>query len=346
MTIKIDKVEHPNIVQRYISGESTPEIAKTLGVNPLTIINILKKSNVKIRTYSEAARKYTLIEDFFDKIDTQEKAYFLGYLYADGCNSGKNVSLNLSEKDKEMLEKLNMLVHPNGKPLCKGHRRVSRFKGKETTCITKTNYHMVIENKHISDILTQHGCTPRKTATLEFPFNSVSKELIPHFIRGYFDGDGAISVYGKKDSFIQGYISIVSSSYFCDSLKDIVQDTLEIKSKIRKRDYADNKVVEFRITNTKHVIKFLEWIYSGSIIHLNRKYETFQKLLKNREHLSVDKVCCICAKEHYAKGYCSTHYQIYVRKVTALNRARKSLLDYLLLSKAQDADKQIIALVS
>lgn len=346
MNKKIDKNVHQDIINRYTSGESSVKISNCFNVCPQTIAKILSENNVIMRNKSEAARKYSIVEDFFDSIDTQEKAYFLGYLYADGCNSGKHISLNLSEKDKDMLYRLNMLVHPVGKPLYKGHQRTITFKNKKTGCVTKVNYHLNIQSEHISDVLTRHGCTPRKTTTLQFPSNSVPKELISHFIRGYFDGDGSISIYGRRDSYIQGYISIVSSIYFCNSLKDIVYNTLEIKSKTRNRGYADNKVVEFRITNTNHVIKFLEWIYKDSTIHLNRKYEIFQKLLKNREHLSVIKVCCICGKEHFGKGYCNRHYQFYVRKVTALIRAKNNLLDYLLLSKIPDADKQILDIVS
>ena len=47
-----------------------------------------------------------------------------------------------------MLERLNMLIHPNGKPLYKGYQRVSHFKNKKSNCVTKNNYQMSIENKH------------------------------------------------------------------------------------------------------------------------------------------------------------------------------------------------------
>ena len=344
MSIKISRDQYNEIINRYNIGESTPVIAKDFNVNPLTIINILKKNNVKIRTYSESKRKYKVLHNFFDTIDTQEKAYFLGYLFADGCNFGKYVTLNLSEKDKDMLERLSILIHPKGKPLYMGHQRISR--GKEITCVTKSNYHLDIRSERISCMLNKHGCTPKKTTTLKFPFDSLTEDKISHFIRGYFDGDGSISLYSKRGKNTQGYVSIISSSYFCGSLKNILEDTLEIKSKIYNKGYSGNKIVELKITNTKHVIKFLEWIYKGSTIHLNRKYETFQKLLKNREYLSVEKVCCICGKNHYGKSYCNNHYQTYNRKISALNRASKDLLEYLTLSGVQNGNEQIVDLIS
>lgn len=345
MTIKINKNDYPMIINRYQSGESSPKIAKDLNVNSTTIVNILLKNNVKIRTTSEASRKYPLIETFFDTIDTQEKAYFLGYLFADGNNSGKKASMNLSEKDKYMLERLNMLVHPKGKPLYIGRKKANRIKG-GNKFITKKNYHMVMESKKISEALSRHGCVPRKTSILKYPYDSLEKCLWPHFIRGYFDGDGAISIYGKSKVKNNGYISIVSSINFCESIKNIFQDILQIKSKIRPdRGYAKGSVVELRITNTSHVIKFLNWIYKDSTIHLNRKYETFQDLLKNRVGLSIIKKCCICGNEHYGKGYCNHHYQIYVRKVTALMRAHKSLSDFLIESHTEDIGNYITDLL-
>lgn len=345
MTIKIKRNEYPDIINRYRSGESSTKIAKDLKVSSTTIINILTKNNVKIRTTSEASRKYPHIATFFDIIDTQEKAYFLGYLFADGNNSGKKVSLNLSEKDKDMLERLNMLVHPKGKPLYIGRKKANKIKG-GNKFITKKNYHLVIESKKVSEALSGHGCVPRKTSILRFPYNSLDKSLWSHFIRGYFDGDGAISIYGKRKIKNNGYISIVSSVGFCKSLQEIFHNTLEIKSKTRPdRDYANGSVVELRITNTSHVLKFLDWIYRDSIIHLNRKYETFQTLLKNRVGLSMIKKCCVCGNEHYGKGYCNHHYQIYVRKVTALMRAHKSLSDFLVESQIEDIGNYITDLL-
>lgn len=52
-----------------------------------------------------------------------------------------------------------------------------------------------IVNKHLWEVLYNYGCTPRKSTTLQFPELSIfqSPDLIRHFIRGYFDGDGCIS---------------------------------------------------------------------------------------------------------------------------------------------------------
>jgi surfactin synthase thioesterase subunit len=62
---------------------------------------------------NERSRKYQLKKDYFDSINTPEKAYFLGILYADGCNSPEtnSVRLILTESDKTLLEQLSNLIH-------------------------------------------------------------------------------------------------------------------------------------------------------------------------------------------------------------------------------------------
>jgi hypothetical protein len=341
MLIKIPLNKIKKLSEEYLSGKKSEELAKEYGVGSTTILKTLRKHAVVTKTPNEARRKYPVNHDFFDKIDTQEKAYFLGYLFADGCNCGKYINFNISEKDLNMLERLNKLVHPGGRPLYKSNARDSTFRYNGQIAHTKTNYTLSIYSAHMADALSSYGCTPRKTNTLVFPVEILSNEMLPHFVRGYFDGDGCISTYGRRDAYTQGYVSIVSTRSFCNTIAEIIKNTLDVKSKILKKKYQAENVVEFRITNTKSVIKFLEWIYKDSTIHLERKYSRYKDLLKNREYLSIIKVCCICGKEHYGKGYCNKHYQDYVRKVTALIRAKKSLFAYLELSKTENPEKCI-----
>ena len=68
------------------------------------------------------ANKYTFNKDYFERIDSKDKAYFLGLLYADGCNSisatkqHHTIVLNLQEKDKDILDIFNKYINSN-KPL-------------------------------------------------------------------------------------------------------------------------------------------------------------------------------------------------------------------------------------
>ena len=347
MLLKIPVEKHKELSEKYLSGISAISLSKEYKVSWTTVLNMLKRNGIKIRPFSESNRKYPINENFFDVIDTQEKAYFLGFLFADGCNHEIRVSINLSEKDKDMLEKLNLLIHPKGKPLYRGDARTSQFKNKNTLAHTKVNYHLVIENKHVAETLSKYGCVPRKTNVLQFPHKSIKPDMLPHFIRGYFDGDGSISLLGKFQG--QAYISITSTRSFCESIRNITKKILRIESVILEKNYAAENVTELRIRIMEDILKFLEWIYKDSTIHLNRKYERYQKLHENREYLSITPIkpkCVICGQAHYGKGYCNRHYLTYARKVIALIRAKKSLVDFLSLGIQNiDPEEQVMNLI-
>ena len=85
----------------YHNGQTITEIARNYNISAPTVWYWLKKRGIKIR----GKRKYKIIESYFDEIDTKEKAYFLGLLYADGYNytAGKNKHFSLSLVDTDVL---------------------------------------------------------------------------------------------------------------------------------------------------------------------------------------------------------------------------------------------------
>lgn len=128
-------------------------------------------------------------ENYFDIIDTPQKAYFLGLLYADGCISHTTrtsgsicyiMAIALQEDDKYVLEKFRIeMERPNNLLFIRGNdHRKAKF------CFT-------VSGEKIHHDLEKHGCVERKSLILQFP-TTVPEELMSHFIRGYFDGDGCI----------------------------------------------------------------------------------------------------------------------------------------------------------
>lgn len=274
---------------KYESGKYTgADLAKKYPISLTAINGLLRRNGYKAKSQSELQRKYNIDETFFDVINTEEKAYFLGLLYADGCNATKRnaVILSLKEDDKEILEKLNNLLQPK-KPL--GHT-----KSGQTT--------LLISNKHISQRLVELGCHRAKTYSLVFPSEGqVPRQLIRHFVRGYFDGDGWV---GKKS------ICVVSTLDFCNSLAEILKDRFNINCYIRARHPERNNTVRMLELNNKSARTFLKWIYKDSHIHLQRKYEIYLKQMDYEKSLSEIRTCSIegCNKKHSAKGYCRSHY--------------------------------------
>ena len=133
-------------------------------------------------------RMYNVNHNFFDIIDSEEKAYILGFLYADGTNmeviNGQNgISFTQLEQDIDILNKINVAMqstYPINSYIQKSNGKV---KCKLTFCSQK-----------LSDQVNFLGAPPKKSLILKFPNKEIFKspDLIRHFIRGYFDGDGCI----------------------------------------------------------------------------------------------------------------------------------------------------------
>lgn len=288
-TTKSEKIE---IVKRYLAGNNSTVIAKDYGITPQAITGLLRRRNVPIRPQTENKRKYEIDETFFNKIDSQEKAYFIGFLYADGCNfeTKHSVSLCLAEKDEEILSKLNALIQPN-RPLKKQRRTLPN---KDVTCL-------FMHNKQISERLAILGCGQRKTFNLLFP-KWLSENLIPHFVRGYNDGDGWI---GKQN------ICMVSTESFCNSLSTIFKNKLNINTYIRARHperKTNTRMLE--ISGRRQCIKLLDWIYQDASIYLKRKYDRYVELLNFVEGKNKPKICKknSCALIVHRSGMCRNHY--------------------------------------
>lgn len=96
------------VCKEYQEGLSQVEVAKNNKTSPVTVRRILKDNGIPIRKQEEWLRKYDLNQEYFDVIDTQNKAYFLGFLYADGNVSKSNnaIQIGLESRDLHILESL------------------------------------------------------------------------------------------------------------------------------------------------------------------------------------------------------------------------------------------------
>ena len=178
--------EKENIVKLYLEGNSTVAIGKIYNFNHHSIAAVLDEYHVDRRDTSHCNRTYSVNEEYFDNIDTQNKAYFLGFLFADGNNGMQKttISLSLQEKDRDILEKLRIDAGSN-KPLrfISSERKRNNGEGYNY----KDKYALTVCNKHWCERLSELGCVPNKSLVLKFP-DYLSDDMLPHFIRGYFDG--------------------------------------------------------------------------------------------------------------------------------------------------------------
>ena len=289
--------EKSELFTKYETGKFTAvDLAKEYPVSSTAINALLRRNGYRAKSQSELQRKYEVNETFFDVIDTEEKAYFLGFLYADGYNNTDRNSVNLSlkEDDKEILEILNNLLQPN-KPL-----QYVEIKAKNSA----NQYRLVIANKHISQKLVELGCDKAKTHNLKFPTEEqVPSHLIRHFVRGYFDGDGSVS--GDK----QKQFSFVGTIDFLLPLQQILVKELNFsKTKLDQRhEDREDSIRALRYCGINQCITFRDWLYKDATIYLERKKNIFDSCISFER---VERKCSVdgCGKKHFGNGYCKNHY--------------------------------------
>lgn len=225
--------------------------------------------------------KYNYNKDYFQKIDTSEKAYWLGFLYADGCivrfykgEQLKSMSLEitLSSRDKVHLVKLNEALNSNI-PIRDKKAKISEKEydsNRLTINCTKLCYDLI-----------DKGCIPQKSCIVRMPTDDiVSKELKKDFLRGYFDGNGCIHT-GLMDD--KPHIEISISTGTEAMLKDIAsflfsEKVVTVIPKINKDQRSKGTDMFYYGDSVKD---FLDYIYSDCNIYLDRKFNQYKEFYKN-----------------------------------------------------------------
>ena len=259
------------IIETYNSELSLFDTGKLFNLSSRFIWEFLVKNNIKIRKHSDI-RKHQLDEYYFDNIDSEEKAYFLGLLFADGNVNSKynSIDLKLHERDKDILIKFSHIIF-----------------GKEILYNKNNNQFLFrISSKRIKDRLIELGCIPRKSLKIVYP--NIEEKYNNHFIRGYFDGDGCISYYGKDYD-----LTIISTENFCNSMLDIINNNTEIIGKMRKDKtmlaHGNNITTYLRYRGNRRVEKVMGWIYKDATIYFERKHNKYLNLKKWIEEVDLKK---------------------------------------------------------
>jgi len=168
--------EQLELVRLYRTGLDADTIAKRLGIGRDKVYYALRTTKTSRRSNSKAHRKYLLNERFFEVIDSEVKAYWLGFMSADGNVSGNLVQIDLHEMDADHLKRFARDLESDYEV---GLRKTPWLQAR-----------LGFFSQQMAVDLASHGVTERKSATL-IPWPG-PPELMRHYWRGYFDGDGSI----------------------------------------------------------------------------------------------------------------------------------------------------------
>ena len=236
--------------------------------------------------------------NYFKTIDTEEKAYILGFLYADGYNSDKQVVITQLEQDVDILEKINKALDAD-----------NQIKRKLQSTNNKTVCQLCYSSIDMCADLTNLGCFRNKSLACTFP-TFLDKSLIRHFIRGYFDGDGCVWIgkrkimtvkdktrpSGFRERIVQNVkFTITGNTTFINSLQDELVQMLGFKKTKLNFSKAKNtnnstcdKVCTMEYSGRKQMQSFYNYMYEGASIWGNRKRLKFEEICAFEEKSSKD----------------------------------------------------------
>lgn len=259
MKRKLTETDCVNICNDYLLGLSYNLLSEKYNICTWSIGNVLKKNNIKRRI-----RKHNCNENYFEKINTNEKAYWLGLLFADGYvrkrrqfngqhKQGGIVGISLKNGDEYLLEKLIIDLG-------------STYKLNKQIKDDFLSYKLEINISKMADDLINLGCVPNKSLKLLPP--KLTDEFISHFIRGYFDGDGSIGKYNGRLKF-----SLLGTDKLLSWILNYFKNKgMKTTPKISKR----RNIYTFQV-NSKYDVELIENILytQSNDYYLKRKKEKF-----------------------------------------------------------------------
>lgn len=207
---------------------------------------------------------YQINDSFFEKIDSEQKAYFLGLMASDCCvTSGNRVIISLQERDSYILDKMKNSLEYQGviyfiESKKENHQNTRRLQ---------------FRNKKISEDLNVLGIFPRKSLKLKFP--SIPEDLQSHFIRGYFDGDGCM----RMSKGVLNY-KFVGTYEFLKSLQDILIQKCEVKETKLYQAKKDKNTWELSYGGDRQCIRIYGFMYKDATLFLERKREKVRNEIK------------------------------------------------------------------
>ena len=263
------------IIQDYQNNKSMRQIEKDYGVTRQSVATYLEKIGIKT-TKGNHHRKYTHQYDFFENIDTEEKAYWLGFMFADGY------IVDYSNKHGE--DKFGITLHSKDKETLKQFKKSLRSTNPITDVSSNGRqlHRILMSSQKTVDDLISHGCVKQKSLILKPPIG-VPKKLTHHFIRGFFDGDG--SIFWNKSEFEKHNTWFTPSFNICiTSTKEMIEWIINQVGvgKISKEERRA-KTWYYRQSGNDKVKQFCDYIYKDATIFMERKYQLYQELLKYTE---------------------------------------------------------------
>ena len=263
------------IKEKYLEGETIEEITDKYFKDKYCsgeINMVLRKLGITRPNGTQAKINH----DYFENIDSEHKAYWLGFIYADGSITKKayekgsytyRLRMELMFEDKYILEQMALDLESDLKPK-EYYNDTSHFEGYNKP---KHTAYIMFSSKKMGEDLVKLGVVPNKTFILK-SLPNIPDNLMKHFIRGYFDGDGSVYLTSKDNAIKTVFYG---THDFINSIQDFLIKELDLtKKKITDQKEANVSFVGMAKQESE---KLYHYMYDEATIFLNRKYEKYNK---------------------------------------------------------------------
>lgn len=265
--------------RKIISEQLKQEIIEYYKSKPMTLSDVGAKFNLSNPTIGKILKnipKYPkakifnpeMNERFFQEINNEKNAYFLGLLISDGNvfndNTGRqaSISITLDLDDEYLLQAFKEAVNSN----------------------TSIGYdgrgcgQIAVRSNLMAEDLAQYGVIPRKSYNTYLP--KIHKSMMSHLIRGILDGDGSILAKQNGTRFLHS-ISFCGTHQLMSDISEYCYKNLSLQQKPIVYDYKDKQLSEMKIQNYNDIKKFGNWIYNNATIYMKRKKEKYDEIIKH-----------------------------------------------------------------
>ena len=278
---RLNEQDRRNIIEAFYNKDnikkSFKEMANECSVSERAFSRVLKDNNIN----GKNKNRYRLNDRYFKNIDNEHKAYWLGLLYADGYVGNEkfnNIVISLTISDMYILEEFAKDIEFTG------DIRIDENGGGFSNGTPKAvlNFSSIEMAKDLRRI----GLYPGKSQTMT-SIPDLPEELIPHFIRGYFDGDGSIHTTkfcetnnGKKRYRERNVFSIIGT---VDFLEDIRR---HIPVKLTKQECRSENMEYLTCNVDSRLLCIYDYLYSNATIFLTRKFNKWNSIIRALEEKS------------------------------------------------------------
>lgn len=258
------------IISKYKEFKNIRKVAFYFHCRAHTVSKILKKNNIDLYQHrGKAVRKYHFNEQYFDTL-TNESAYWLGFIAADGCIRNNYLSVELAEIDKSHLFKFKKSLNteqPIFKKICKNSLRNSKWKD-------SVNFGIHIHSKYMVNSIKKYNIKEKKSLNFDFSETIYKSNYLNSFCRGYFDGDGGFSnCKGQLTLNFRGTEPFLDKLLFVFKTNNIIY--------YNKKISFDSGIFRIQFNGNNVCSNIINWMYKDATIFLDRKHEIASKYIYN-----------------------------------------------------------------